>query len=98
MESLVEYVLEGNTLETHDDVPDSIRQKLYDEEEKSLERHKKKTITSAASLPPIPITITVQPAPSDQASYVVSSQAGTPAADMRNILQGISISLDFEMY
>jgi hypothetical protein len=47
-----------------------------------LERHKKKTTASAASLPPILITITVLPALSDQASYLVSSQAGTPALDM----------------
>jgi hypothetical protein len=29
MWSLVEYVLDGNTLETHDDVPPVIRQQLY---------------------------------------------------------------------
>lgn len=57
MTELVTYVQDGNTLETHDDVPQHIRQQLYDEEKKSLERHKK-TTTSVASLPPIPITIT----------------------------------------
>jgi hypothetical protein len=69
IESLVEYKQQGHTLQTHEDVPEDIRQKLYDEEKKSLERHKKPT-TSVASLP-IPITITVLPGP-----------AATPAADM----------------
>ena len=70
IESLVEYKQEGHTLQSHEDVPDDIRQQLYDEERESVERHKK-TTTSVASIPPIPITITVLPAP-----------AGTPTADM----------------
>ena len=57
MESLVEHVQDGNVLETHGDVPPGIRKQLYDEEGKALERHKKKTATSVASLSPIPITI-----------------------------------------
>jgi hypothetical protein len=69
MTALVEYMQDGNTLQTHDDVPEDIRRQLYDEEKKSLERHKKTTTPSAASLPPI--NITVLPAP-----------AGTPAPDM----------------
>ena len=62
MTDLVTYVQDGNTLQTHDDVPENIRQQLYDEEKKSLERHKKTTTTSVASLPPINIT-NVLPAP-----------------------------------
>jgi hypothetical protein len=80
MESLVEYVQDGNILETHDDVPHDIRQQLYNEEETSVERHKKKTTTSAATPSPIPITITVLPAPSSQASL-----AGTQAPDVASL-------------
>jgi hypothetical protein len=70
IESLVEYKQQGHTLRSHEDVPDDVRQQLFDEETESLERHKKPT-TSVASSPPIPITITVLPAP-----------AGTLAADI----------------
>jgi hypothetical protein len=79
MEELVDYVLDGNTLKTYDDVPQDIRQQLYEEEEKSLEMHKKKTATPAANLPTLPITITVLPASSDQASHLVTSHARLPA-------------------
>ncbi|KFZ25027.1 hypothetical protein V502_00491 [Pseudogymnoascus sp. VKM F-4520 (FW-2644)] len=85
MESLVEHVQDGDVLETHDDVPPRIRKQLYDEEEKSPERHKKKTTTSVAGLSAIPITITVLPAPSSQTSHPVSSQAGTQALDVASI-------------
>jgi hypothetical protein len=44
---------------------------------KSLSRDKKKTTTSAASLLPIPITITMLSAPSSQISHLGSSPAET---------------------
>ena len=69
METLAEYKQQGHVLESHEHVPKDIRQKLYDREKESLEVHKKAT-TSVANLP-IPITITVLPAP-----------AGTPAFDI----------------
>jgi len=77
---IVEYVQNGHKLETHDDVPKDIREQLYAEERQALERHKKATRTSAASLPPI--NITMLPAPSHQTSNVVSSPAGTTALDI----------------
>jgi hypothetical protein len=58
---------DGNTSQTHD-VPEDIRQQLYEEEKKSLERHKKTTTSSAASPPPIHIT-NVLPASSCQSSH-----------------------------
>jgi hypothetical protein len=82
MESPADYVQDGNILEFPDNIPYDIRQQLYDEEEVLLERYKKKTAPSAASLPPIPITITVLTVPSDQASRFVPSRAGTSVPDI----------------
>jgi hypothetical protein len=62
IESLVEYKQQGHILTSHEHVPDDIRQQLFDAEKESLDRHKNKT-SSAATVPPIPITITVLPAP-----------------------------------
>ena len=69
IESLVEYKQQGNELEFHEHVPEDIRQRLYNREKESLVRHKNPT-TSVGNLP-IPITITVLPAP-----------AGTPTFDI----------------
>ncbi|EFW14609.1 conserved hypothetical protein [Coccidioides posadasii str. Silveira] len=38
LRSLVRYVEQGGVLETHDDVPDTIREQLYAEEQQSVER------------------------------------------------------------
>ena len=51
LKSLIMYVQEGHILETHDDVPENVREELYAEEQKSLERHQKASRTSIASLP-----------------------------------------------
>ena len=74
------YVQEGHTLETHDDVPANIREELYAEEQKSLDRHQKASGTSTSSLPLINIT-NVLPASSGQQSHLASS-AATPDPDM----------------
>jgi hypothetical protein len=74
------YILDSYTLETHNNVPGNIRDKLYAEEQQSLERHQKATRTSVSSLPPVNIT-NVLPAPSGQTSHLASS-AGTPAPDL----------------
>ncbi|KAE8441675.1 hypothetical protein EG329_004547 [Mollisiaceae sp. DMI_Dod_QoI] len=70
IEILVEYKQQGHILTSHEDVPNDVRQQLFNEEKESLERHKKPT-TSAASVPRIPITIIVLPIP-----------GGIPAADV----------------
>jgi hypothetical protein len=67
-------------LETHDDVPENVREELYAEEQKSLERHQKASGTSAATPPAIHIT-NVLPPPSDPTSHL-ASLAGTPVPDM----------------
>jgi hypothetical protein len=81
LKSLIMHVQDGHTLETHDDVPQKIRDELYAEEQQSLKRHQKTTRTSIASHPPITIT-NVLPTPSYQ---LVSSATGTPAPDMTPI-------------
>ncbi|KFY31447.1 hypothetical protein V493_01098 [Pseudogymnoascus sp. VKM F-4281 (FW-2241)] len=50
---LIERVKEGYTLETHDDVPEEIRQQLYAEDN---QKRRKPASTSAANCPPINIT------------------------------------------
>jgi hypothetical protein len=64
LKSLIKYMDEGNTLQSHDDVPEDIREQLFREQQQSLERHKKSASTSTASLPPI--NIHVLPAQSSQ--------------------------------
>jgi hypothetical protein len=62
LKSLIMYVQDGHTLQTHDDVPKDIREELYAEEQQSHKRHKKSASTSTASQPLI--NINVLPAPS----------------------------------
>jgi hypothetical protein len=39
LKSLIMYVQDGHSLETHDDVPNNVRNELYAEEQQSLKRH-----------------------------------------------------------
>jgi hypothetical protein len=57
VESLVEYIEEGYTLESHDDVPEHIRQELYTTANHSLEARKKSASISASITPPVTINI-----------------------------------------
>jgi hypothetical protein len=83
LENLVEYVEQGHMLQSHDDVPQDIREQLYAEAQQSLERRQKATSTSTANFPPINIT-NVLPAHSCQ-TPMGASPAGTPALDMPSI-------------
>jgi hypothetical protein len=83
LKSLIMYVQEGYTLDTHNDVPENVREELYIEEQKSLERNQKVSGTSALNLPPINIT-NVLPALFGQTSGP-ASLAGTPALDLFSI-------------
>jgi hypothetical protein len=62
LKSLIMYVQDGHTLQTHDDVPKEIWEQLYTEEQQSHERNPKSAGTSTASH--LPIYINVLPAPS----------------------------------
>jgi hypothetical protein len=61
---LIGHVKEGYVLDTHDDVPEEVRQQLYAEQQ-GMERRQKPASASAANFPPINIT-NVLPAPSSQ--------------------------------
>jgi hypothetical protein len=65
---LVQHVEDGNVLETHDDVPYEVRERLYAEDEKQREKAQK-SINPANGLIP-PINIHFLPAQSPQASTV----------------------------
>lgn len=54
LRALVNYVEEGEELNSHDDVPESVREKLYIQEQQRLERQKGTQSTSG--YPPINIT------------------------------------------
>lgn len=51
MRSLIEYVTQGDTLETHDYVLPNIRQQLYLEEEQRLNRKAKENKPSPLNIP-----------------------------------------------
>ena len=56
MKRLVEHKQEGNKLDTHDDVPESICQELYAVEQQRLERRQRSSKAAAESTPTINIT------------------------------------------
>ncbi|EED11616.1 conserved hypothetical protein [Talaromyces stipitatus ATCC 10500] len=64
-------------LETHDDVPEMIREQLYAEERLSLERKKRPKGNSLIEAPYLPININVLSTPSPQPS-IVATPAGSP--------------------
>ncbi|KAL2005532.1 hypothetical protein VTN00DRAFT_2743 [Thermoascus crustaceus] len=74
MRALVRYVEQGGIIETHDDIPDTVRKQLYAEERQRLEKQHKAPnyLTTGSMLPPI--NINVLPTQSSQ-SLVSSSSA-----------------------
>lgn len=76
--ALIEHVEQGGTLLDHDDVPSSLREQLFAEDQQRLEEQQRKA-TSRASCPPISITnimpnAGLSPAPE---SVAVSATAST---------------------
>jgi hypothetical protein len=61
LKGLIRHVEEGGTLETHDDIPDDIREQLYAEEQQDVERQRKRRASTVAGLPPINITNVLPP-------------------------------------
>lgn len=68
LKNLVKYVEQGGVLETHDDIPDTVREQLYAKEQQGLERQQKKTNHSTAGSMCHPININVLPTQSPQPS------------------------------
>jgi hypothetical protein len=56
LKALIDFVEQGNILQSHDDVPEDIREQLLAEEQQQLERQSKLSDYSTPSLPPINIT------------------------------------------
>jgi hypothetical protein len=74
LKGLIRHVQQGGRLQSHDDVPEDIRQQVYAEEQQQLERHRKKTDSVMSGHPPIHIT-NVLPGPPHQ----LSNQAVAPS-------------------
>ena len=56
LKALIDFVTDGNTLQSHSDVPDHIREQLVAEEQQRIERQPKCVGTPVPSYPPINIT------------------------------------------
>ncbi|KAK5069390.1 hypothetical protein LTR51_008640 [Lithohypha guttulata] len=54
---LIRHYQDGRPLETHDDVPDELRQQIYLEEEQSSRNKRLNTTTAPASMPPIQLVL-----------------------------------------
>jgi hypothetical protein len=81
LKSLIEYVEQGHTLRSHNDVPEAIREQLYTEERQSVERRKKASSTSTANFP-INITNVL---PAHYQGPLGSSPAGALAPNIPSI-------------
>jgi len=66
LKTLVKYVEQGGVLETHDDVPDGVREQLYNEQNQQLDKKKKAVDNSTMGSMCPPININVLPAGSSQ--------------------------------
>ncbi|KAF3034265.1 hypothetical protein E8E11_001061 [Didymella keratinophila] len=56
LKALIRHVAQGGQLQSHDDVPEDVRQQLYAEEQQQLERHQRTSHRAPAGHPPIHIT------------------------------------------
>lgn len=76
LKTLVKYVEQGGVLETHDDMPDSLREQLYAEGD---QRHEKRNKLPDNSATYPPININVLPAGSSQQSVPTPANNALPA-------------------
>ena len=91
MKGLIKHVEQGYELQTHEDVPEDIREQLYAEEQQWLDRRERSRSSSTANIPPINIT-NVLP----QQSYQTpsgASPAPTPPSD-RPVISALFNRLD----
>ncbi|KAJ5111804.1 hypothetical protein NUU61_001434 [Penicillium alfredii] len=87
LKDLVKYVEQGGVLETHDDIPDSLREQLYAEDNQRLEKRKKTTDSSAVASMCPPININVLPAGTSE------QLMPTPANDATSAKSGCAESI-----
>jgi hypothetical protein len=83
LQALVLHVQRGNELESHDDVPDDVRQQLYAAERQQYERHHKTAEKSDSKLPSIVIK-NVLPGPHNDTPM----QTASPSSSRRLVIPG----------
>jgi hypothetical protein len=81
LKALIKYVEQGGDLETHDDIPDSVREQLYAEENQRLERRKKSSDNSTigSMCPPININNFLPAGTSQTSIYTPSANETMPS-------------------
>ncbi|KAM0708546.1 hypothetical protein Q7P35_005198 [Cladosporium inversicolor] len=90
MRSLIKHVDEGNSLESHADVPQVVRQQLYAEQQERLHKQHKASTGNASNLPPITIN-NVLPGNASSASGTQRKAADAASATEASLPQ------DFEL-
>lgn len=91
MRSLIKHVDEGNSLESHADVPQVVRQQLYAEQQERVHKQHKTSAGNASNLPPITIN-NVLPGSASSASGTHAEAAAAAASG-----PVASIPQDFEL-
>ncbi|BAE62811.1 unnamed protein product [Aspergillus oryzae RIB40] len=86
---LVKYVEGGGILDTHDDIPDDVREQLYAEEALRLEKQKNPKHSASGSICP-PININVLPAQSSQ-SLTDRSVTAEQSSSSPNCIDSVDI-------
>lgn len=81
LKALIKYVEQGGDLETHDDVPESVREQLYAEENQRLEKRKKGSDSSTigAICPPININNFLPAGTSQTSMYTPCTNKAMPS-------------------
>lgn len=82
LKTLIELVQQGHILNSHDDVPEDVRDQLYAEEHQRHERRSTTTSAATPSFPPITIT-NVMPAQSHDSPSTISA-SGTSVSERRD--------------
>jgi hypothetical protein len=82
LKTIIKYVEQGGILDTHDDVPDNVREQLYAEERQRLSKQNKSpnNLTTGSTLPPININVL----PTQSSQPLISSSWGTEATSISN--------------
>lgn len=83
LKALVKYVEGGGVLETHDDIPDSLREQLHAEDNQKLEKRKKSPDNSTIGSMCPPININVLPSGPSQQSMPSPAGGATPVQSGR---------------
>ena len=91
MRSLIKHVDEGNSLESHADVPQVVRQQLYAEQQERVHKQHKTSAGNASNLPPITINNVLPGSASSASGTHAEAAAAAASAPVASIPQ------DFEL-